>query len=59
MDNTEHEMVYEKNGDMWRLVDSTSPTKPVNSQSSEEPDIFKSLLDVQLWSNGFAHFRKV
>ncbi len=32
-DNTECETVYEKNGDMWHLVDNISPTKAVNSQS--------------------------
>ena len=30
MDNTEYETVYEKNGDIWRLVDNIAPTKPVN-----------------------------
>ena len=34
-DNTECEMEYEKNDDMTHLVDSKSPTEPVNSQSSE------------------------
>ena len=42
MDNTEREMVYKKNGDMWRLVDSTFPTKPVNSKSSEGQTLSKA-----------------
>lgn len=42
MDNTEREMVYKKNGDMWHSVDNTFPTKPVNSQSSGGQTLFKA-----------------